>query len=331
MFLKPLLYRCIYRSQHTVPSPEKKLELRRRRRVRCSRAFAAGTDHEPRLRQRAVATATTVAAGAGLRATSAREGARLCKLFRLPYGYTTTRRRPPPLLFPASTTVSRHSAVAFTGLRLGIARFAFDRVADETTPGNSACIPDNPPSSPPSLSPHNPPSSPPSLPPPPPCDFEAMVCLISAFGLKDRDGFGAGDSDPTGTAYHQPLSGGKSELFQTHRDAALRRQTRARGAAAAAKTSTSTSTSRLVSSRLVSSRLVSSCRGRRARACAPASPRSLREGRFRTGSQSARRRRAAAKGAALASLNAADSGSSTCTAERGGAQRYTAEAASVDV
>ena len=125
MFLKPLLYRCIYRSQHTVPSPEKKLELRRRRRVRCSRAFAAGTDHEPRLRQRAVATATTVAAGAGLRATSAREGARLCKLFRLPYGYTTTRRRPPPLLFPASTTVSRHSAVAFTGLRLGIARFAF--------------------------------------------------------------------------------------------------------------------------------------------------------------------------------------------------------------
>ena len=36
---------------------------------------------------------------------------------------------------------------------------------------------------------------------------------------------------------------------------------------------------------------------------------------IRTGSQSVRRRRAAAKGVALTSLNAADAGSSTCTAE----------------
>ena len=83
------------------------------------------------------------------------------------------------------------------------------------------------------------------------------------------------------------------------------KQTRARGAAAAAKNINFyfSSLSRLVLSQ-------AHTRATCARVAAFAPRRTIR-----TGSQSVRRRRAAAKGVALASLNAADTGSSTCTAE----------------
>ena len=101
------------------------------------------------------------------------------------------------------------------------------------------------------------------------------------------------------------------------------KQTRARGAAAAAKTSTSTSPSLLVSSRLVAGAHVREARqGRRVRSAKAA---------IRTRSHPARRQRAAAKGAALASWRCCCLGSTICTAERGGARQYTAEAASDDV
>ena len=83
------------------------------------------------------------------------------------------------------------------------------------------------------------------------------------------------------------------------------KQTRARGAAAAAKASTVYFS---FSSRLVLSQAHTRATCARVAAFAPRRT-------IRTGSQSVRRRRAAAKGVALASLNAADTGSSTCTAE----------------
>ena len=89
------------------------------------------------------------------------------------------------------------------------------------------------------------------------------------------------------------------------------------------KTSTSTSPSLLVSSRLVAGAHVREARqGRRVRSAKAA---------IRTRSHPARRQRAAAKGAALASWRCCCLGSTICTAERGGARQYTAEAASDDV